>query len=180
MSTTNLVNLGEIPVCSIAVILPVTATDTGTWAFMTTFNGAYQYIQFTATQGENIVVPAVLNEDYNYTFKLYKPDNTILNDTNYCAKTIPILPGTDYVCPAVVGDGVPFTTGKIEFVATEGQAEASYVQLTNAKQVVVFIEGAIRQEGAGDEAYIFSQPDTTITFNTPLMEGQKITIIYFK
>lgn len=180
MSTTNLINLGEIPVCSEAVVLPLEATDTGTWAFMTTFNGAYQYIQFCATAGQKIVVPARLNEDYTYTFKLYKPDNGILNDASYSAKTIPLLPDVDYVCPSASSDGLPFTTGKIQFIATEEQTETSHVELTNAKQVVVFVEGGLRHEGSEDDEYIFSQQNATIMFNTPLIQEQKITIIYFK
>ncbi len=180
MSTINTINLGEMPVCSEATMLPIVATDTGTWAFMTTFNGAYQYIQFTATAGQNLVVPAGLNEDYTYTFKLFKPDSTILNETNYTAKTIPLLPDVDYVCPSGSANGVPLTTGKLQFIATEGQTETTHVELTLVKQVVVFVEGSIRHEGIESDEYTFAQPDVTITFNTPLLEGQKVTIIYFK
>lgn len=180
MSTANMINLGEIPVCSEAAVLPVIATETGTWAFMTTFNGAYQYIQFPATEGQKIVVPAKLNEDYTYRFKLYQPDNSLLNTDGYCAKTMPMLPGIDYVCPTADNNGLPFTTGKIQFIATDGQTEGSYTELVNAKQVAVFVEGSMRQEGAEDDEYGFDSPAAKIVFNTPLIEGQKITIIYFK
>ena len=177
MSMTNNIHLGEIPVCSEATVLPIVANETGTWAFMTTFNGAYQYIQFTATEGQNIVVPTGLNEDYTYTFKLFTPDSSILNDTNYTAKTIPLLQGADHTNSSGGNGSLPYTTGKLQFIATDSQVTSSHVELTNAKQVVVFIEGAIRHEGYEDDEYVFSQQNTTITYTTPLTEGQKITII---
>lgn len=178
MNKNNKINLGEMPVCSEATILPVIATDTGTWAFMTSFNGAYQYIQFTATVGEQLVVPAKLNEDYTYTFKLYKPDNTLLNDGGYTAKTIPMLPDIDYVCP--ISDSASFSTGKIQFEATKGQIEVAYTALAGVKQLAVFIEGAMRHEGAAVDEYVFTASQNKVSFNTALNEGQKITILYFK
>lgn len=177
--STNTIHIGEVPVCSEAVVLPLVATATGTWAFMTNFNGAYQYIQFPATANEKLVVPAKLNEDYTYTFKLYKPDNAVFNETNYTAKTIPLLPDIDYVCPSV-GDVTAFTTGKLQFTATEGQTTSAHIELMNVLQVALFVEGAMRQEGAEDDEYIFNKPEAQIEFNTPLQAGQKITILYFK
>lgn len=176
----NIIQLGEIPVCSEAVVLPLTATSTGTWAFMTTFNGTYQYVQFQATSGEKFVVPAKLNEDYTYTFKLYQPDNAVFNNTSYSAKTILLLPDIDYVCPSVNNGEVPFATGKIQFLAIEGQIESVHIELNNAVQVAVFVEGAMRQEGSGEDEYDFDKPAAKIIFNTPLIAGQKITILYFK
>lgn len=169
--------LGEVPVTEEAVILPITADTTGTWAFMSSFNGAYQYVQFTCTAGQSIVVPAKLNENYTYTFRLYKPDATILNDTYYSMLTIPLLG----VCSDEdVSGGIIPKVGRKQLVATEGQTIAAYLDLVNATQVVVFIEGAILQEGAGDYEYTFNASAGTITFNTPLQEGQNITLLYFK
>lgn len=175
----NIINTGEVPVCSEAVVLPLVATATGTWAFMTTFNGAYQYIQFQAVSGEKIVVPAKLNEDYTYIFKLYQPDNTVFNSTSYSVKTIPLLPDIDYVCPQPGGDSF-FNVGKIQFVAEDGQTEFTHLQLNGAAQVTVFVEGAMWQEGEAYDEYVFNKPDAQIVFNSPLLKGQKITILYFK
>lgn len=175
----NTIFLGEIPVCSEAVILPLVASATGTWAFMTTFNGAYQYIQFQAVSGENIVVPAKLNEDYTYMFKLFQPDNSVFNSTVYTAKTIPLLPDIDYVCPSI-NDSPAFAMGKLQVIAIEGQVESAHIELNNAKQVTVFVEGAMWQEGAGADEYEFNKTAAKIVFHTPLSAGQKITILYFK
>lgn len=180
MSTANIIDLGDVPVCSEATALPLTATDTGTWAFMTSFNGAYQYVQFPATSGQNIVVPVALNEDYRYTFKLYKPDNSLLNEDGYRMRTIPLLPDVDYVCPSVSQDTAPVTTGKLQLTATTDQTEITHTELVNARQVAVFVEGAMRQEGTDVDEYSFVPAEDKITFNTGLIEGQKITIIYFK
>lgn len=179
MSTNNIINLGTIAVCSEATVLPIIAPHTGTWAFMTSFNGAYQYIQFTATEGEKLVVPAKLNEDYTYTFKLYKPDASLLNDDGYYAKTIPLLPDVDYVCPASE-NSASFTAGKIQLVATEGQLEATFIELAGVEQLAIFVEGAMRHEGLGSDEYQFDASANHIVFNSPLIEGQKITILYFK
>lgn len=176
----NVINLGELPVCSEAVVLPVDATETGTWAFMTTFNGAYQYVQFTATAGQKIVVPAKLNEDYTYSFKLYQPDSSLFNDATYWMKTIPMLPDVEYVCPSVNSAGTTFTTGKIQLIASDDQVEVTMLELLNADNVVVFVEGLMRYEGSEADEYVFSAIDGKVVFNTALTEGQKITILYFK
>lgn len=175
----NTINLGEVPVCAEAVIIPIDATATGTWAFMTTFNGAYQYVQFSATAGQKIIVPAKLNEDYTYTFKLYQPDNSIFNDTNYSIRTIPMLPEVAYNCPSIVGSS-DLNTGKIQLEAAEDQLEITHVELLNVKQVAVFVEGTMQQEGDDVDEYVFDATNAKIIFNTVLLEGQKITILYFK
>lgn len=174
---TNYTGLGIVPVCNEAMSLPLIADATGTWAFMTTFNGAYHYTQFHLTSGQTIVIPARLNEDYTYVFKLYKPDNSIFNDTCYAVKTMPMLDGELTLTPA---DNTPITTGKLQFTALPGQDSVSYLELINAKQVAVFIEGAIRQEGTAPEEYIFDKIPGIISFNSELQDGQKITILYFK
>ena len=172
--------LGEVPVCDEALILPLIADVSGTWAFLTTFNGAYQYIQFEATSGQSIVVPATMNENYTYVFRLYRPDGSILGDTYYCMKTVPLLPGMTLPGAGDPGGTSVISTGRKQFVATDGQLTAFYNELVGAVQVVVFIEGAIRQDGTEADEYTFDAISGTITFNTALIEGQKITLLYFK
>lgn len=174
---TNYTGLGCVPICNEAMALPLLADTTGTWAFMTTFNGAYQYVQFTATSGQTIVVPAKLNEDYTYVFKLYKPDNSVFNDTCYAVKTMPY---TDGEVGLDMEDNTAATTGKLQFTALPGQDSVSYLELVDAKQIAVFIEGTIRQEGTGEEDYLFDHIAGIISFNAELQSGQKITILYFK
>lgn len=176
----NTINLGELPVCSEAIVLPLIATESGTWAFMTTFNGAYQYVQFSAVENEPFVVPVKLNEHYTYTFKLYQPDTSVFNDSSYSVTTMPMLPEVDYVCPTTSENDLSLTTGKLQFVANEGQTEIIHLELLNVKDVAVFVEGAMMAEGQGLDEYILSSIQSKVTLNTPLIEGQKITILYFK
>jgi hypothetical protein len=171
------IGLGEVPVCSDAAVLPLTADTTGTWAFMSSFNGAYQYTQFQCTAGQPIVVHIGLNEHYSYTFRLYKPNNTIFNDSYYAMLTIPFLNGVEH---NLSDSDTDITTGKLQHLATEGQTTLTYTALINAKQVVVFVEGALWQEGAGLDEYNFTSINGTISFSTPLIAEQKITILYFK
>ncbi len=175
----NTINLGSVPVCKEAVVIPITADVTGIWAFMTTFNGAYQYVQFNVEVGKTIVVPVRLNEDYTYTFKLYKPDNSILNDTSYSIKTTPLLPDVSYSY-AYSGDTGQIVTGQKQFEATDGQDMVSFIELVNAVQVVVFVEGAVVQSGNAHEEYLFDNITGVVSWNQPLIEGQKVTILYFK
>lgn len=175
----NITDLGLVPVCKEAAIIPLVADVAGTWAFMTSFNGAYQYVQFQVEEGATIVVPVRLNEDYTYVFKLYKPDNSILNDGSYTIKTTPMLPDVSYsyTLPNDVGQT---STGRKQFIATNGQDMVSYIELVNAVQVVVFVEGAIVQSGTADEEYLFDSLTGIISWNQSLIEGQKVTILYFK
>ncbi|MEZ5016979.1 MAG: hypothetical protein R2800_07990 [Flavipsychrobacter sp.] len=175
----NIIDLGLVPVCKEAVVIPITADETGTWAFMTAFNGAYQYVQFQVEAGNTIVVPVRLNEDYTYVFKLYKPDNSVFNDNKYSIKTTPLLPDVNYSYFVPEGTG-QIVTGRKQFVATDGQDMVSHLDLVNAIQIVVFVEGAIIQTGNGDEEYLFDNVTGIVSWNQPLIEGQKITILYFK
>lgn len=175
----NIIDIGLVPVCKEAVVLPIVADQSGTWAFMTTFNGSYQYLQFTLEEGNAIVVPTNLNEDYSYVFRLYKPDNSVLNEVSYKMVTTPLLSGTSYSYSMPNGTG-QVVTGRKQFVATNGQDMVSYIELVNAVQVVVFVEGAILQLGNEDEDYLFDNITGIVSWNQPLIEGQKITILYFK
>jgi hypothetical protein len=172
--------LGEVPVCDEALILPLQADTSGTWAFLTTFNGAYQYIQFEGTLNQNLVVPARLNENYTYVFRMYKPNGQILNDTYYCLKTIPMLPDVMYPAAGDPGGTNVISAGRKQFVATGGETTASYPDIMNAVQLVLFIEGSMRQEGSDTDDYSYNPTTGTVTFNSPLIEGQKITILFFK
>jgi hypothetical protein len=177
----NTINLGEIPACDEAVILPLTANVTGGWTFISNFNGAYKYKQFQAVATQVIAVPVRLNEDYTYNFKLYKPDGSILNDTFYTIKTIPILPDVEYDCTPTDGTDISsIKAGKKQFIAGEGQEAFSANAFKDATQMMVFVEGALRQEGDSEDEYVFDKDEGVITFNTPAIEGQKITILYFK
>lgn len=176
---TTVTHLGDVPVCSVGFVLPLVASETGTWAFMTTFNRVYQYIQFQATEGQNIVVPAKLNENYTYTFKLFQPDNSLFSDNSYCMTTMPMLDGIDYLCPLFDG-AIDTTVGKLQLEAAYEQTVISSTELVGVKQVAVFVEGAMRQEGDGADEFTSNKVAGTITFNTPLIESQKITILYFK
>lgn len=178
----NTINLGEIPVCSEAAVLPLNAGITGLWAMATHFNGAYKYKQFNAAAGEAIVLPVALNENYTYLLKLYKPDGALFNDTAYTIKTVPLLPDITYTCySAGENDAIAVTvsSGKKQYVAGENQT-VFVSPLFEQSQVMVFIEGALRQEGDADDEYVFDKETGTITLNTVAIAGQKITILYFK
>jgi hypothetical protein len=176
----NTTALGEVPIMEEGTPLPLTADISGTWGFMTSFNGLYKYSLFQATVGQNIVVPLPLNEHYTYTFKLYKPDNSWFNDTCYNMMTVPMLPDIEYSCPVADAQLNSVKTGKKQFLATTGQTEIGNNVFINALQLVVFIEGAIRQEGNGTDEYHFNATTGAITFNEALIEGQKITVLYFR
>lgn len=176
----NPINLGEVAVCNEAVVLPLAADVTGLWAFVSNFNSAYQYKQFQAVSGQPFAVPVCLNENYTYTIKLYKPDNSLFNETSYLVKTIPMLPDVVYDCSPADGSDLQIKTGRKQFVAGDGQTVFIDNAFKNARQVMVFVEGALRQEGAGEDEYVFSAADGTVTFNDPMIEEQKITILYIK
>lgn len=177
----NCINLGEVSVSDEALILPLTADATGTWAFMSSFNSAYQYVQFPATEGQVLAVPVRLNESYTYTVKLFRPDNTVFNDTFYCISTMPMLPDVEYTCGTQPGMYISsIRSGKKQFIAAEAQADITDDVFKNAAQVMVFAEGTLVQEGEGLDNYTFNALYGTVYFHTALSNGQRITILYFK
>ncbi len=174
---TNTINLGEVPMAEEGIALPLTADSTGAWEFITNFNGAYQYVQFNATAGDKIVVPAKLNEYYTYSFKLYKPDTSLYNNAVYQVHTIPILPGVVYT--GGIGEAT-INAGKLQFYALPNQQTYNHDSLIYAKQIAVFVEGVILQEGTAIDEYQVDLVSGTITFNTTLTASQKISILYIK
>lgn len=166
-----------MPMAEEGIALPLVADTTGAWEFIANFNGAYQYVQFNANAGNKLIVPAKLNEYYTYSFKLYKPDASLFNDATYQVHTIPILPGVEYTGGA---GSTTVKAGKIQFYATESQQLYSNDALIYAKQVAVFVEGIILQEGMEGDEYSIDLPQGTISFHTPLSQTQKITILYIK
>lgn len=176
----NYTGIGQVPVAAEGVVLPLIADESGTWGFMTSFNGAYKYALFPVVAGQAIAVPVNLNEYYAYTFKLYKPDNSLFNDTCYCMQTVPLMPDVNYVFDNQETLSIGSVIAKKQFVATEGQTQVVDAAFKNANQVVVFIEGMLKQAGTDPECYSFNAATGAIVFNTPLIADQKITIIYFK
>lgn len=173
----NTINLGEIPMAEEGIALPLIADSTGAWEFITNFNGAYQYVQFNATAGDKIVVPVKLNEYYTYSFKLYKPDTSLYNNAAYQVRTIPILPGVEYT--GGIGEAT-IKAGKLQFYALANQQTYNHDSLIYAKQIAVFVEGVILQEGTAIDEYQVDLVSGTITFNTTLTASQKISILYIK
>lgn len=176
----NYTGIGQVPVAAEGVVLPLIADESGTWGFMTSFNGAYKYALFPVVAGQAIAVPVNLNEYYAYTFKLYKPDNSLFNDTCYCMQTVPLMPDVNYVFDNQETLSIGSVIAKKQLVATEGQTQVVDAAFKNANQVVVFIEGMLKQAGTDPESYSFNAATGTVTFNTALIADQKITIIYFK
>lgn len=177
--TDNYTGIGEIPVCGDAVALPLLADATGTWSFISGFNSSYRHVLFAATAGLSIVVPIKLNEHYTYVFRLIRPDGTTLGDTAYTMRTLPMLPGNTYTLP-VPGTLEAVRTGRLQSTATAEQTELYDLALKGAEQLTLFVEGAMQQEGPGVEQYLFDAVTGIITFNQPLVAGQRITIIYYK
>lgn len=173
----TIINLGEVPMAEEGISLPLTADSTGAWEFITNFNGAYQYVQFNATAGDTLIVPAKLNEYYTYTFKLYKPDTSLFNNASYQVQTIPILPGVEYT--GGIGEST-IKAGKLQFYALDGQQIYNHTALIYAKQIAVFVEGVILQEGNADDEYQVDLALGELSFNNSLIAGQKISILYIK
>lgn len=175
MNTT--INLGEVPMAEDGIALPLTADSTGAWEFITNFNGAYQYVQFNATAGDNLIVPAKLNEYYTYSFKLYKPDTSLFNSACYQVQTVPILPGIEYT--GGTGEST-IKAGKLQFYALDGQQTYTHNALIYAKQIAVFVEGLMLQEGNATDEYQVDLVTGQLNFNAPLLVSQKISILYIK
>lgn len=176
----NYTGIGQVPVAEEGIVLPLVADASGTWGFMTSFNGAYKYALFPVVAGQAIAVPVNLNEYYAYTFKLYKPDNSLFNDTCYCMQTVPLMSDVNYVFDNPETLSIGSVIAKKQFIATEGQTQIIDDIFKNAKQIIVFVEGMLRQAGSDAEFYSFNATTGTIIFNTALIADQRITIIYFK
>jgi hypothetical protein len=68
----------------------ITAPVSGDYRILIEFNGTYQLQVLTMTENAEIVLPPVLNGDYDHMTQIFKPDGTLLNGTCYllCVRSI--------------------------------------------------------------------------------------------
>lgn len=82
-------------------------------------------------------------------------------------------------CPYTPPPGASFKSAKFDFVGDTDQTEFQDDGLIDAKQVIVFAESGLLQEGTAINQYQFDKTTGTITFGQSV-EGQNVSIIYFK
>lgn len=56
----------------------------GNYRLLLEFNGTYQQLILTCLAGAQIVIPNVVNGDYNHIVQVFAPDGSLLNNTCYC------------------------------------------------------------------------------------------------
>lgn len=69
--------------CEEDITLPLLADETETWRVVIEFNGISISNYVEVTDGESIVIPNNLNENYRHTLKIYDADDNLFNDTCY-------------------------------------------------------------------------------------------------
>ncbi len=73
--------------CADDITLPLIADETETWRVVIEFNGIFLSEYVEVTDGEAIVIPNNLNENYRHTMKIYNADGNLFNDTCYIIHT---------------------------------------------------------------------------------------------
>jgi hypothetical protein len=87
------------------------------------------------------------------------------------------LPGVEYT--GGVGEST-IKAGKLQFYAIDGQHTYNHSALIYAKQIAVFVEGVMIQEGNASDEYQVDLTLGELSFTNPLIAGQKISILYIK
>ena len=58
----------------------------GNYRLLIEFNGTYQQLILTCTAAAQIVIPNVVNGEYNHMVQVFAPDGSLLNNTCYCLR----------------------------------------------------------------------------------------------
>lgn len=150
--------------CPGTVELDLAANATGVWTFLYEFNGKWKGGSIDVTNGENIELPWVFNENYIHQIKIYDADGDLFNDTCYKLDTSKIA--GNYTTPTDLAEEYVFNV-------TVSEAGSSFSSSKiNGRDVLLV--------GTGRQSYNvseFSQSVNTITMNTVVFKaGQVITV----
>lgn len=151
--------------CPDTIELALTAPNTGVYQWLYEFNGRWFGGTVTVTQGENITLPYVFNENYTHTIKFYY-NNLLVNDTCYTLDTS-LIAGS-YTTNTSSG-GVAYLT----FEAVDG-AEQTNADIAN-RNIIGIMDGAQIYNVAQ-----FTQNGNTfeMTNGVSFYTGQTLTLIF--
>lgn len=154
--------------CPDTIELVLEATETATWIWEWEFNGKWFGGYIDVTNGENIELPFVFNENYIHQIKFTKADGTLFNDTCYKLDTSTIAGNYTAASSGTSSEYIIEVT-----IAADGSAFTS--SLIASRTVMVIITNGTSKIRTAD----FTQSSNTITFvnGDTVVIGQKATLI---
>lgn len=158
--------------CSDGVELPLVADETGTWTVLIEFNGTWVRLSIEVEDGENIVIPNVLNEFYVHTIRLLNTEKELFNDVCYKLRTQTVS-GLQIALPT------PSTGGKETQPAlyfTTNPATTNYQSNLLIGAEIISVE----LEGLPFILYTFDAITGTINTAPLLPDGGTLQVIYKK
>jgi hypothetical protein len=145
------------------IIFPFTADVTGTWKIVYSDGSSDT---FSATSGETLTKANDFATDTDIIFQLWRPNNTIFNQTAY-------LVNYGYETTTTTARPVTYV-GKIYFTVSTQTAGYVNDDLKNVVLYLLFIDKEL-EEALGE-----TFDETTGTFTWTLAAGKKVTILYYK
>lgn len=88
---TNIVNIGCFDSCTPNITTGLTSDAIGIWKIEIDYMGITKKIEIDITAPATITIPNNFNEDYEYIFRVYRPDGTLFNNTCYSFKTYKVV-----------------------------------------------------------------------------------------
>lgn len=87
----EITDLGCFTHCGDEYLLPINSDEPGVWRFELNFSGSVKRItaEFDAT--EKLAIPGPLNENYTYTFKVFRPDGSQFGTGCYAITIKPLV-----------------------------------------------------------------------------------------
>lgn len=154
--------------CGDKIVTTLLADESGTWLMRYEFNNRWFGENITVTDGELIELPYVFNEFYTHIIQLYRPDQTLFEDTCWTLDTAQIMG----IAPASVSGGGA-TVGNISTITIDDYTSTFDVPGGRTVQLVF----------PGNQGYArdvdFTQSGTTITMlNGIVLSPGVITYIY--
>lgn len=160
--------------CPTTLTLVLASPITGSLEWEFEFNSVWRGGTIDVTEGENIVLPWVFNEQYIHLIKFYNGD-TLLNDTCYKLDTSKI--SGSYTSPGSSTE----TTNYLTFTVTAGMLSDSGATITNASiggRTILLIADGFQIYNSGRFAQVSGSDTFTMSAPVKFKAGQVITLLF--
>lgn len=138
--------------CDTGIDLGLTAPADGDYTFRLGFNGVYTSFVLTLETDDEIIIPNVVNENYNHELQIIEPNGDLLNDTCYSLNVAMTLNAGNGLTPS------PSAKGWTIVIATDNSA-----LLTNAFLLTHVISEITTQGQSFLVGVDFTQMGDTVT-----------------
>lgn len=158
--------------CATTITLELESLDTGSYNWSYEFNGRWFGGNVEVTEGDNIILPWVFNENYVHKIKFFRPSGELLNDTCYKLNTSEIA--GSFITPSSDAGSKYLNVELTADMLSDGGATVTIPSIAGKTLVSVLDGNQAYNFGSFNKAV--GSDSFTMTNGTTFYVGQKITL----